>query len=177
MMAAAPAVAFIGACNPFSGISIQASSRRLTASAFTPSLSFRSNVPSTQFRPPIKSHVKMPHVTAMATGGLVKKVNAKELDAILDGARDCPIVVDFYATWCGPCLLLSQELEQLAAEYGEKVKFLKVDTDEEYELATDLKIEGLPTLVFVSKDAEKNAIRTEGLLPSDVIRNIIENEL
>ncbi|KAH7387533.1 hypothetical protein KP509_16G027800 [Ceratopteris richardii] len=108
----------------------------------------------------------------MASRGLVK-VN----DAIFDGARDCPIVVDFYATWCGPCLLLSQELEQLMAEYGEKVKFLKVDRDEEYELATDLKIEGFPTSVFVSKDAEKNVIRTEGLFPSDVIRNIIENEL
>lgn len=107
----------------------------------------------------------------------MKKVTAKELDTILDGTRDCPVVVDFYATWCGPCVLLSQELELLAAEYGETVKFLKVDTDEEFELASEMKIQGLPTLIFVSKDTEKNAIRTEGLLPADVIRNIIENEL
>ncbi|MCO5570372.1 hypothetical protein L7F22_024092 [Adiantum nelumboides] len=105
------------------------------------------------------------------------KVTAQELDTILDGVRICPIVVDFYATWCGPCILLSQELDKLAAEYGEMVKFLKVDTDEEHELASELKIQGLPTLVFVSKDSGKNAIRTEGLLAADVIRNIIENEL
>ncbi|KAH7387531.1 hypothetical protein KP509_16G027600 [Ceratopteris richardii] len=114
----------------------------------------------------------MPLVTAMASGSLVI-VN----DAIFDGARDCPIVVDFYVTWRGPCLLWSHELEQLTGEYGEKVKFLKVDTDEQYELAIDLKIKGLPTFVFFSKYVEKNVIRTEGLLPSDVIRNIIENEL
>ncbi|KAH7387534.1 hypothetical protein KP509_16G027900 [Ceratopteris richardii] len=114
----------------------------------------------------------MPLVIAMASSGLVI-VN----DAILDGTRDCPIVVDFYVTWHGPCLLLSQELEQLTGEYGQKVKFLKVDTDEQYELAIDLKIEGWPTFVFVSKDVEKNVITTEGLLPSDVIRNIIENEI
>ncbi|KAL2613456.1 hypothetical protein R1flu_025148 [Riccia fluitans] len=66
---------------------------------------------------------------------------------------------------------------QLAVEYREEVRFLKVDTDEEHELATQMQIRGLPTMVFVSCDMEKLAIRTEGLLPTDTIRNIIENEL
>jgi thioredoxin len=106
-----------------------------------------------------------------------QKVTARELDDILAGERSQPVVVDFYATWCGPCILLAQELEMLAVEYGDRVRFLKVDTDEEHELATQMEIRGLPTMVFVSKDTEKLAIRTEGLLPGDVIRNIIEKEL
>ncbi|KAL3695121.1 hypothetical protein R1sor_008772 [Riccia sorocarpa] len=108
---------------------------------------------------------------------LVQKVTAKELDDILTNQRTSPIIIDFYATWCGPCIVLAQELEDLAVEYGDEVRFLKVDTDEEHELATQMEIRGLPTMVFVSSDTEKLAIRTEGLLPSDTIRNIIENEL
>ncbi|XP_024374331.1 thioredoxin-like protein CITRX, chloroplastic [Physcomitrium patens] len=108
---------------------------------------------------------------------LVRKVTARELDDILANERDSPMVVDFYATWCGPCALLAQQLEQLAMEYGDRVRFLKIDTDEEHELADQMKIRGLPTMVFVSQDTEKLAIRTEGLLSSKDIRDIIEKEL
>lgn len=108
---------------------------------------------------------------------LVQKVSARELDDILANERSSPMVVDFYATWCGPCILLAQELEQLAVEYGDRVRFLKIDTDEEHELANQMQIRGLPTMVFVSPDTEKLAIRTEGLLPTNTIRDIIEKEL
>jgi len=108
---------------------------------------------------------------------LVQKVSARELDDILANERSSPMVVDFYATWCGPCMLLAQELEQLAVEYGDRVRFLKIDTDEEHELANQMQIRGLPTMVFVSPDTEKLAIRTEGLLPTNTIRDIIEKEL
>jgi thiol-disulfide isomerase/thioredoxin len=46
------------------------------------------------------------------------------------------MVIDFFATWCGPCVMLSKVLEQLATELGESVDFVKVDTDEEVELST-----------------------------------------
>ncbi|XP_024393582.1 thioredoxin-like protein CITRX, chloroplastic [Physcomitrium patens] len=108
---------------------------------------------------------------------LVKKVSASELDEILSNERDLPIVVDFYATWCGPCIFLAQELEQLAVEYTDNVRFLKIDTDEEHEFCSQMQIRGLPTMVFISPDEEKLAIRTEGLLSTNVIRDIIEKEL
>eukprot|EP00249_Psilotum_nudum_P010931 c22856_g2_i1 orf=45-578(+) len=106
---------------------------------------------------------------------LVQKVTAQELNKILTSERTFSVVVDFYATWCGPCILLAQELEQLVVEYGNRVKFLKIDTDEEYDVAVDMQIRGLPTLVFISKDAEKDALRAEGLLPLNEIRNIIDS--
>lgn len=117
-------------------------------------------------------------VVAKASGHyLVKKVSGAELNKLLDVDRKKSVVVGFYATWCGPCIILAQELERLAVEFGHIVKFVKVDTDEEYELAHKMQVRGLPTVIFVSKDTQKNAIRTEGVLPREVFRSIIRNDL
>ena len=88
-----------------------------------------------------------------------------------------PVLVDFYATWCGPCVLIASELEKVKAELGDGVRIVKVDTDEEDELSTQLSIQGLPTLVFVGTDTSKPALRTEGMLPAEMVKTIIANEL
>ncbi|XP_062190999.1 thioredoxin-like protein CITRX, chloroplastic [Phragmites australis] len=108
---------------------------------------------------------------------LVKKVTAKEVEELVRGERKVPLIVDFYATWCGPCVQMAQDIEMLAVEYEDNVLFVKVDTDDEYEFARDMQVRGLPTLYFFSPDQSKDAIRTEGLIPIDMIRNIIDNEL
>ncbi|CAD5165541.1 thioredoxin-like protein CITRX, chloroplastic [Musa acuminata AAA Group] len=108
---------------------------------------------------------------------LVKKVSAKEVQELVKGERTVPLVVDFYATWCGPCILMAQELETLAVEYEGNALFVKVDTDDEYEFARDMQVRGLPTLYFISPDPNKDAIRTEGLVPPEMIKNIIDNEM
>jgi len=74
-------------------------------------------------------------------------------------------------------VLLASELEKVKAELGESVRIVKVDTDEEATLSTQLQIQGLPTLVFVGTDMEKPALRTEGMLPAEMVKNIISNEL
>ena len=122
------------------------------------------------------------HVAPMRRGavrtraGLVQKMNAEELEIAMAN-RDRPMVIDFYATWCGPCVLMSAELEKVQAQLGDKVLCVKVDTDEETDLATQLQIQGLPTLVFVSPDMSKPALRTEGMLPAETVVSVIENEL
>uniref|UniRef100_A0A0C9S925 TSA: Wollemia nobilis Ref_Wollemi_Transcript_9687_836 transcribed RNA sequence n=1 Tax=Wollemia nobilis TaxID=56998 RepID=A0A0C9S925_9CONI len=108
---------------------------------------------------------------------LVKKVTGKELGKLLDSERTIPLVVDLYATWCGPCILLAQQLEMLAVEYGDSLQIIKIDTDEEYELANQLQIRGLPTILFISPDPTKPAIRAEGLLPNETLKTIIDTEL
>jgi thioredoxin len=109
--------------------------------------------------------------------GLVEKMNAEQLEIAM-ADRSTPLVIDFYATWCGPCVLMSAELEKVQKELGaDKVRCIKVDTDEETELASQLAIEGLPTLVFVSKNAASPALRTEGMIPAETVINIIQQQL
>ncbi|XP_038689692.1 thioredoxin-like protein CITRX, chloroplastic [Tripterygium wilfordii] len=108
---------------------------------------------------------------------LVKKLSAQEIQDLVRGERTVPILIDFYATWCGPCILMAQELEMLAVEYEKNVIIVKVDTDDEYEFARDMQVRGLPTLFFISPDPNKDAIRTEGLIPIQMMRDIINKEM
>lgn len=110
------------------------------------------------------------------TSAKPRKVTAEELEVEL-ADRTVPLVVDFYAAWCGPCVLLAKELEQVAENLGDKVKVLKIDTDENPELSSQLQIQGLPTMVFVGTDMSKPALRTEGLLPAATIMDIVAKEL
>lgn len=74
-------------------------------------------------------------------------------------------------------MLLAKELEQVADDLGDKVKILKIDTDQNPELSTQLQIQGLPTMVFIGLDPKKPALRTEGLLPAATIKQIVQDEL
>lgn len=64
---------------------------------------------------------------------------------------EIPVVVDFYADWCGPCKIISPIVEQLSKEYAGRAKFVKVNTDENQELASQFGIMSIPTVMFFSK--------------------------
>lgn len=87
--------------------------------------------------------------------------------------RKCNLVVDFYATWCGPCVMLAKELDQVADILGEEVRIVKIDTDENAELSSAMGIQGLPTILFIPKDETKQAKFAEGLLPAQQIIEIL----
>ncbi len=70
-------------------------------------------------------------------------------------ASDIPVLVDFYATWCGPCMMVAPIVEEIAAENHE-MKICKVDVDAEPEIARDFQIMSIPTLL-VFKDGELTA--------------------
>ena len=61
---------------------------------------------------------------------------------------EIPVVLDFWATWCGPCKMLSPVLDELAAEYSDRARFCKVNVDDELELSARFGIASIPTLIF-----------------------------
>lgn len=77
-------------------------------------------------------------------------VSGEELEVMLT-EWDEPLVIDAYATWCGPCLLMAPEFESAAKDLKGKVRLCKLDTDEHPEMAARLNIMGLPTLLFLDK--------------------------
>ncbi|CAK8564661.1 unnamed protein product [Lathyrus sativus] len=135
------------------------------------------NTPLFVSTPPKKLLCKPPQGKHVRDDYLVKKFSAEEIQELVKGERNVPIVIDFYSTWCGPCILMAQELEMLAVEFDENVMIVKVDTDDEYEFARDMQVRGLPTLFFISPDPNKDAIRTEGLIPIQMMRDILVRDM
>jgi len=82
----------------------------------------------------------------------VIEVNEKNFRAEVLEA-DMPVLVDYWATWCGYCSRLAPVIEELAADMGDQVKFVKVDVDHNRSLAQDQSVQGLPTMILF-KDGE-----------------------
>ncbi len=82
----------------------------------------------------------------------LKKVFDYENKTEWDFTGENPVVIDFYADWCGPCKMLSPIMEELAKEYQGKVDIYKIDTEAEQELAAVFGIRSIPSVLFVPKN-------------------------
>ena len=82
-------------------------------------------------------------------------------------------VLDFWATWCGPCRMLSPTVEALSEKYAGKVAFGSVNVDEEEKIAIDYHISVIPTLYFLKKGVVFN--KTVGVRPASELEGIIED--
>lgn len=88
---------------------------------------------------------------------------------------DKPAIIDFYATWCGPCNSIAPILEELADEYKNQIYIYKIDTDQEEELANYFNILSIPTLFFVPLKGEPKILK--GALSKTILKNEIERSL
>lgn len=80
---------------------------------------------------------------------------------------DRPVLIDFWAPWCGPCRMLSPTISEIAEEYGDKVKVCKVNVDEQGELASTFGVMSIPTLVVIKEGKIVNSVI--GVRPKDQI--------
>ena len=67
---------------------------------------------------------------------------------------EIPAIIDFYADWCGPCKTIAPILEELKAEYGDKLDIFKVNTEEQRELSSVFGIQSIPSLLFIPKEGQ-----------------------
>lgn len=86
-----------------------------------------------------------------------------------------PAIIDFYATWCGPCKAIAPVLEELAKEYAGKIVIYKIDTDKERELAAAFGISSIPTLLFIPSKGDPQV--AQGALPKESLKRAIDEFL
>ncbi|XP_033737716.1 thioredoxin-1-like [Pecten maximus] len=85
--------------------------------------------------------------------GVTKVANKQEFDAAINGSEGKLVVVDFFATWCGPCKAISPRIEEFSKEFT-NVVFLKVDVDEAEDVAAEKGISAMPTFKFFKNGGE-----------------------
>lgn len=85
---------------------------------------------------------------------------------------DKPVLVDFWAEWCGPCRALAPKLEEIAAEMGEKLRVLKINVDENPNMPARYGVRGIPTMILFKSGSEVEQI--VGNLPKDNILAVIQ---
>lgn len=84
---------------------------------------------------------------------------------------EVPVLIDFWANWCGPCRMMSPVIDKIAEEMGDKVKVCKVNVDENHELAEKYEIMTIPAFIIVKNGAETG--RTIGVQPKEDILKLI----
>lgn len=86
-----------------------------------------------------------------------------------------PCIVDFYATWCGPCRSISPYLDELSVKYKDQINIYKVDVDKNKELASAFGAHSIPLLIFIPKNGEPQSNR--GALPKAELERAIKTVL
>lgn len=98
---------------------------------------------------------------------------AKTFQELIDG--DQAVLVDFFATWCGPCKMMQPILEDTAKQLGDKVRILKVDVDKNQLAASKFQVRGVPTLILFQKG--KILWRESGVVPAHQLVNTLTTHI
>lgn len=88
---------------------------------------------------------------------------------------DKPAIIDFFATWCGPCKMVSPILEELAEEYDGEIVIYKVDVDQEQELSSAFNIRSVPSILFIPKTGKPQMF--SGAMPKEDLKSTIDKVL
>ena len=105
---------------------------------------------------------------------MVKEIGKSEFESEVLNSK-LPVVIDFWAPWCGPCQMMGPVFEELGNEMQESVKFVKVNVDSNSELAGSFKVQGIPTISVVKGQQEIG--RMSGFMSKEQLKEKIEDFL
>ena len=97
------------------------------------------------------------------------------MEDVVAASAEVPVLVDFWAPWCGPCTQLMPTLDRLASEYGGRFKLAKVNTDEQQDLAQQVGIRSLPTVVLFKNGTAVDHF--SGVVPEAQVRQMLDKHL
>ena len=104
---------------------------------------------------------------------MVKEINGHELEELVESGKT--VVCDFWASWCGPCRMLGPVIETLSEEFAEKATFVKVNVDENGDLAASLNIFSIPDVyIFANGEVKTHNL---GYVPEDQMREFFSENL
>lgn len=86
---------------------------------------------------------------------------------------ETPVLIDFYADWCGPCKMLAPILKEVKEELGDEVKIIKIDVDKNEQLAAKYQVRGVPTMIVFKNGEQK--WRQSGVLQKEDIVKVIQS--
>ncbi|XP_002268262.1 thioredoxin X, chloroplastic [Vitis vinifera] len=149
-------------------VRVVASPRKLEFSSFTPKTTLFGS----------RSQRKIgfrcsPVRRAAVTCGVVTEIKESQFSDVVLKA-DEPVLVEFVATWCGPCRLISPAMEAIAQEYGDRLTVVKIDHDANPRLIEEYKVYGLPTLILFKNGQEVPESRREGAITKGKLKEYVD---
>ena len=102
---------------------------------------------------------------------MVQKLNTENFGVEVMQS-DLPVLVDFYADWCGPCKMLSPTVDKMAEKYAGKIKVCKLNVDEAFPVAATYGVQSIPTLIFFKNGKDVN--KSIGLCSESELESMIE---
>ncbi|XP_047179712.1 thioredoxin X, chloroplastic [Vigna umbellata] len=161
---------------PVRSVSASASTSYSVPVSSSWSVAARQRLWSLRTRPRFRNHSSaVPQLTVTCGAGVAEINESQFKETVLEANR--PVLVEFVATWCGPCRLISPAMESLAKEYEDRLIVVKIDHDANPRLIEEYKVYGLPTLILFKNGEEVPESRREGAITKSKLKVYVDDLL